>query len=542
MRGQLTRVVRGRVVDTGKGKIRLTARSARRRISSGSPGYQQGGSLLTGRSSYCCLVEAFDADLLLSPFWQLRKRWDPGITERENEIARTLTDRWSDLLDIDRLGYLVANERILCKMEDGMGRYLGSLILICLCVVGLEVVGQTTRVVPADYATIQEAIDASQPGDTIKLLPGNHMGFFIVDKALIIQGGGSTAGETVLLPTSWDTGVVEIGGTDSGVVLIENLQVSESWGERAVWITGELDVELRGCILDSNQVAVELASDAALNVSSSSIARNDLGFLLSSGGSASFETCSFGANGTCIKSTDSALVEAGDCDFSENDWSHIWVSATSELHLEECSFIGIPGAGTAAVWADGESSVRIDHCTIIGTENPSQYSPGPGAYLPVCDGLMVRDSARLEVVDSGLHNLQAGLSINGGTYVLAERCTFTNCCNTAVSVYRCRNAEIHILRCRFGSFGARPEWCCPVIALTGQVDQPVELSYNVVGDTGGCLGFHVESPLCTGATPNNAFEGSIAGEGNELTTYYQHARRQCPSWRSPFWPEGFLEE
>ena len=58
-RGQLTRVVRGRVVDTGKGKIRLTARSACQRNSRDPPGYQQGGSLLTGSSfpwSFTCGV------------------------------------------------------------------------------------------------------------------------------------------------------------------------------------------------------------------------------------------------------------------------------------------------------------------------------------------------------------------------------------------------------------------------------------------------------------------------------------------------------
>jgi predicted outer membrane repeat protein len=55
----------------------------------------------------------------------------------------------------------------------------------------------TIRNVPSDYATIQAAIDAADPGDTIAVAPGTYEGHSSLDKSLTIESTGG-AGSTTL--------------------------------------------------------------------------------------------------------------------------------------------------------------------------------------------------------------------------------------------------------------------------------------------------------------------------------------------------------
>ncbi len=60
-------------------------------------------------------------------------------------------------------------------------RYFASLVLVCLATTAVVGVSATLRV-PADYDTIQAAVDAAAPGDTILIAPG------VYDEAVMIQG------------------------------------------------------------------------------------------------------------------------------------------------------------------------------------------------------------------------------------------------------------------------------------------------------------------------------------------------------------------
>src|SRR3970282_144967 len=59
--------------------------------------------------------------------------------------------------------------------------------------------------VPTDYPTIQSAIDAASPGDTIKVLPGIYTEQIIITKDLKIIGSGAKStvikAPTVLKPS-----------------------------------------------------------------------------------------------------------------------------------------------------------------------------------------------------------------------------------------------------------------------------------------------------------------------------------------------------
>jgi hypothetical protein len=61
--------------------------------------------------------------------------------------------------------------------------------------------------VPTDYPTIQSAIDAASPGDTIKVLPGTYTEQLTISKSLTLVGSGATA-TVIKAPAMLDTNVL----------------------------------------------------------------------------------------------------------------------------------------------------------------------------------------------------------------------------------------------------------------------------------------------------------------------------------------------
>lgn len=61
--------------------------------------------------------------------------------------------------------------------------------------------------VPSDYPTIQSAIDASSPGDTIKVLPGTYTEQLTISKSLTLVGSGARS-TIIKAPTMLDTDIL----------------------------------------------------------------------------------------------------------------------------------------------------------------------------------------------------------------------------------------------------------------------------------------------------------------------------------------------
>ena len=81
---------------------------------------------------------------------------------------------------------------------------------------------QTTWNVPADFPTIQGAINGSSAGDTIVISTGTYAENLIVDKSLVIYGTDKAA--TILIPAlsapNPCTGSSLCGGTASNIILV----------------------------------------------------------------------------------------------------------------------------------------------------------------------------------------------------------------------------------------------------------------------------------------------------------------------------------
>jgi pectin methylesterase-like acyl-CoA thioesterase len=87
-------------------------------------------------------------------------------------------------------------------MKTVFGILLALLMVSLGLVTAPPVLAGTTIDVPGDYATIQEAIDAAGPGDTIVVAAGTYAAFQVVDKSNIhitATEGATVATQTCIL-------------------------------------------------------------------------------------------------------------------------------------------------------------------------------------------------------------------------------------------------------------------------------------------------------------------------------------------------------
>lgn len=83
---------------------------------------------------------------------------------------------------------------------------------------------QTVHVVPARYATIQEAIDASVPGDVVLIRGGSHTGTVVIDRPLTLMARPRAS----LHPPAeggFQSPAVQLSGSGVGTVVLSGLDI-----------------------------------------------------------------------------------------------------------------------------------------------------------------------------------------------------------------------------------------------------------------------------------------------------------------------------
>ncbi|MCJ7719484.1 right-handed parallel beta-helix repeat-containing protein, partial [Candidatus Bathyarchaeota archaeon] len=98
----------------------------------------------------------------------------------------------------------------------------------------------TVNTVPTDYPTIQEAVDAANPGDTVRVLAGTYYEHVVANKSISLVGAG---GNATIIDGNGTGNIVFLSANDttvSGFTLMN--------GDTGVWIAGS------NCTVENNIV------------------------------------------------------------------------------------------------------------------------------------------------------------------------------------------------------------------------------------------------------------------------------------------------
>jgi predicted outer membrane repeat protein len=114
--------------------------------------------------------------------------------------------------------------------------------------------------VPADYASIQAAINAASNGDEILVAPGNYVGVSFSDLSITIRATGSAA-ETIVEggPGGWECGVITCYGQGLDDVVIDGFTITGGecegdydQGGGGIWCGWLRDLTIKNCVISNN--------------------------------------------------------------------------------------------------------------------------------------------------------------------------------------------------------------------------------------------------------------------------------------------------
>jgi CHAT domain-containing protein/tetratricopeptide (TPR) repeat protein len=146
-----------------------------------------------------------------------------------------------------------------------------ALLFISVAVIVLSGAA-TTLTVPDQYPSIQRAIDAAHPGDTVYMGAGYYAETLLIEKAISLVGVGRT--QVVIRPPDREDDVVLVRLLDKGDVTIQGIEVTG--GERGIRVEGKpsSSVTLREFVSYDNRCGLFYDGSGALTVEQSYLCGN----------------------------------------------------------------------------------------------------------------------------------------------------------------------------------------------------------------------------------------------------------------------------
>ena len=257
--------------------------------------------------------------------------------------------------------------------------------------------GQSTYVIPADYDTIQEAIDVAEDGDTISVEPGLYQeNLDFLGKALsLISCEGAT--ETTILGDGATLGddfrsVLYLGGGDD--VFVDGFEITLGFGTVFTTTAGEMlrfgggvyvvdaTLELANCSISDNSNGGILGRNSSMDIHDCVIEGNTL-----RGGVVGFEGSSLVLDGCVVENNSGTFALAGgvgitdagsaavyDCVIADNDsvvCGGMVLFGPSEVTGTEFSN-NSSTFGAGGLWVDAEAAGvvgTIAACSFIGNSS-----------------------------------------------------------------------------------------------------------------------------------------------------------------------------
>ena len=131
----------------------------------------------------------------------------------------------------------------------------------------------------ADYASIQDAVDAASDGDTIYVYCGVYNEHVVIDeKSIMLEGEDE---ETTIIDAGGEDCVVEVKNTDDFVIKGFTLQHSATgWMEAGITLIGSNNGEITGNIMQMNDYGIVIHTSEEISVSSNDVIQNNVGIHL----------------------------------------------------------------------------------------------------------------------------------------------------------------------------------------------------------------------------------------------------------------------
>ena len=231
-----------------------------------------------------------------------------------------------------------------------------------------------TIAVPHDYATIQEAVDAAKPGDTVRVAAGVYAEVVTVDKAITLAGAASAA---TIVDGGGKGHVIEIAADD---VVVRDLAVSNgstSWPYAGINLSSAAGCLIERCLATTTWAGIRFTASVKNTVRACTFRDSECGVDLGDTGSA-----------------DNTLV---DCQASNcKTAAYNAYAGSNGLHILRCAATDC-GSGVVVAWSSGwmvecctitscDTGIVFDratdgvvrHCTVTGGTN-GMWVAGPGS-------------------------------------------------------------------------------------------------------------------------------------------------------------------
>ena len=188
----------------------------------------------------------------------------------------------------------------------------------------------STIVVPDDYPTIQDAIDAAIDGDTVYVKAGVYYEHLVINKSIQLIGENA---ETTIINGNGTGQVIEIDYPATECV-IQNLTITGAVYSTPIQsqygILVYEPVQIDNCIINNNDVGIGILAEYA-NVSNSIIYNNTYGIMVEGYGEIINNTINSNEYGIFVQADDGALVK--DNEFINNEFGlKVWfVFATFKM-------------------------------------------------------------------------------------------------------------------------------------------------------------------------------------------------------------------
>ncbi|MBT5658082.1 MAG: hypothetical protein HOI89_09915 [Phycisphaerae bacterium] len=344
--------------------------------------------------------------------------------------------------------------------------------------------GSTVLNVPANYSTIQDAIDAANAGDVIAIAAGtyNESDLFIEDANIVITGEVNAEGEPlVTIDGGGDSNIlIAIGVVGATGATVENIVFTGSTGN-ALWIYHH-NPTIRNCVFTGN---VTSTAGGALWSSDTEAIIENCRFVDNDGGNTGsiffskatspgpgptirgcvfegntaystvviqhcnpvIEQCTFESNtspdffGATVRLLQSAATFS-DCVFSGNVGSGIGAEQANGLQILDCTFSDNAVAYGGGVRLSGTSG---DQATISGCSFMNHVSP-----VSELGSALNSNSIDLTLVDCEFIGNSADSTVfvaSGASYDI-DRCHFENNFDGTCASFS-SNVDVSMSRCTF---------------------------------------------------------------------------------------------